>query len=646
MTHPVSRILVIDDNEAIHKDFAKVLNPPETNSELDSIEAELFGEPAPKSRRPRYDIVCCSQGLEGVEAASSARQAGSPFSLAFVDMRMPPGIDGLETIERIWALDPDVEVVICSAYSDYSWDEISERLGHSDRWLLLRKPFDTIEVLQLAAALTEKWRLRQAANVTMVELGEMVSQRTEELEQQVAQREAANTALAKSAITDPLTGLSNRTVAMARIREACGHLSSNPSSRFCVLFMDLDNFKLINDSLGHDAGDKTLITIANRTLEILSRRLRSQGRAEASVFRIGGDEFVVVLDDQTSIERAESIANELLAAIAEPFDIDGRQVVVGLSIGMAVGGEDFQVPEEVLSAADAAMYHAKHLGRGRLERFSRPLFEAARDRAMLADDLRCAIDQGHISLVYEPIFCTTTGAISSFEALARWNHHSGVLVPPDRFIPIAEETGLIIPLGEQILHQACRDLIWFTSNGHIDPSLKVNVNFSKRQLVEPNIAARVHALTNSAGIDSSRLNVEVTETAIMDGPDRLRKVIDQFKQAGIGVHMDDFGTGLSSLSYLQRFPFETIKIDRSFVAAMSSSERDAAIVRAILTMAKELGMEVIAEGVETRDQADELAALRCEYLQGHLLSRPLTRDGAKDLYDSVARRDDQKREAA
>ncbi|MFT5424568.1 MAG: diguanylate cyclase (GGDEF)-like protein [Phycisphaerales bacterium] len=646
MTNPISRILVIDDNEAIHKDFIKVLCPPETNTELDSIEAELFDEALREVRPIPYDIVACSQGLEGVEAAALAREQGSPFSLAFVDMRMPPGIDGLETIERMWKEDPDIEVVICSAYSDYTWDEISERLGQSDRWLLLRKPFDTAEVLQLAAALCEKWRLRQAANITLHELNAMVQDRTSELENQMANRELANRALAKSARTDPLTGLSNRTVAMDRIREACAHLASNPSSRFSVLFLDLDNFKLINDSLGHDAGDKALIAIANRTLEILTRRLRSQQRAEDSVFRIGGDEFVIVLDDKTSIDRVESIADELLAAIAEPFDIDGRNVVVGLSIGMAVGGEDFQRPEDVLSAADAAMYHAKHQGRGRLERFSRPLFEAARERAVLADDLRRAIDQGDISLVYEPIFCTKTGMISSFEALARWNHHNGMLVPPDRFIPIAEETGLIVPLGEQILHQACLDLIWFTSSGHVDPSLKVNVNFSKRQLVEPNIAARVHALTNSAGVDSSRLNVEVTETAIMDGPDRLRKVIDQFRQTGVGVHMDDFGTGLSSLSYLQRFPFETIKIDRSFVSAMSSSERDAAIVRAILTMAKELGMEVIAEGVETRAQADELAMLKCEYLQGHLLSRPLTRDGAKALFDDVVRQQQPKRDAA
>jgi len=634
-TRPVHRLLVVDDNEAIHNDFRKVLTPIAKNDALDSLESELFGESAQTVQRQEYDIVACSQGLQGVEEVADSVARNRHFAVAFVDMRMPPGIDGLETIERIWAIDPDIEIVICSAYSDHSWDEIAERLGHSDRWLLLRKPFDSTEVLQLASALSEKWRLRKSSAMTMAELNEMVRNRTSELEAQVRQREEAHEALERSAKTDPLTGLSNRAVAMERIRESCAHLSRNPSACFSVLFLDLDNFKMINDSLGHDAGDKALVEVSERALGVLSAKLGSRRRAAESVFRIGGDEFVIVLDHEVSESKAEAIAERLLAEVAEPIDLDGRQVVVGLSIGLAVAGEDFQRPEEILSAADAAMYHAKHLGRGRLERFSVPLFEETRERAVLADDLRRAIENNEIFLEYEPIFNTMNGTITSFEALARWRHHSGLMVPPLRFIPIAEETGVIVPLGERILEQACHDLLQISESGS---GPKVNVNFSKRQLVEPSIAERVSAVLKSAGLLPNRLNVEVTETAIMDGPAQLRRVIEQFQQSGVGVHMDDFGTGLSSLSYLQRFPFETIKIDRSFVSVMNSSERDAAIVRAIVTMAKELGMEVIAEGVEQKAQADELAVLRCEYLQGHLLSRPLTPLAAKALYDDVVQR--------
>lgn len=637
-TQPVHRLLVVDDNEAIHNDFRKVLTPMVKDEALDSLESELFGETPTSVQRQEYDIVACSQGLQGVERVAESVEHNRPFAVAFVDMRMPPGIDGLETIEQVWAIDPDIEIVICSAYSDHSWDEIAERLGHSDRWLLLRKPFDSTEVLQLASALSEKWRLRKSSAMTMAELNEMVRNRTSELEAQVRQREEAHEVLERSAKTDPLTGLSNRAVAMERIRESCAHLSRNPSASFNVLFIDLDNFKMINDSHGHDAGDKALVEVSERALGVLSAKLGSRRRAAESVFRIGGDEFVIVLDHEVSETMAEAIAERLLAEVAEPIDLDGRQVVVGLSIGLAVAGEDFQRPEEILSAADAAMYHAKHLGRGRLERFSVPLFEETRERAVLADDLRRALENDEISLVYEPIFNTRDGTITSFEALARWNHHSGLLIPPLRFIPIAEETGIIVPLGEQILEQACRDLLYISSSEPGATLPKVNVNFSKRQLVEPSIAERVQAVLNSTGLAANRLNVEVTETAIMDGPAQLRRVIEQFQHSGVGVHMDDFGTGLSSLSYLQRFPFETIKIDRSFVSMMNSSERDAAIVRAIVTMAKELGMEVIAEGVEQKAQADELAVLRCEYLQGHLLSRPLTRDGAKALFDDVLER--------
>ncbi|MFG0307149.1 MAG: putative bifunctional diguanylate cyclase/phosphodiesterase [Phycisphaerales bacterium JB040] len=641
------RILVVDDNEAIHNDFRKVLTPTRTDSALDSLDAELFDEDRTRrAARQEYDIVACSQGLDGVEAVREATDSGAPFAMAFVDMRMPPGIDGLETIERVWAVDPDIEIVICSAYSDHSWDEIASRLGHSDRWLLLRKPFDTTEVLQLASALSEKWRLRKSSAITLAELNQIVESRTSELEAQVRQREEAHAALERSAKTDPLTGLSNRAVAMERIRESCAHLASHPSAHFGVLFLDLDNFKMINDSLGHDAGDKALVEVSERILGVLNAKLGSRKEAAESAFRIGGDEFVIVLDHAVTETTAEAIAERLLAEIAEPIDLDGRHVVVGLSIGLAIGGQDFQRPEEILSAADTAMYRAKHMGRGRMERFSLPLFEEARERAVLADDLRRAIDHNQISLVYEPIFNTRTGSIISFEALARWNHDSGVVIPPLRFIPIAEETGLIVPLGERILEQACRDLLWITGPASTPGTPKVNVNFSKRQLVEPSISERVRAVLQASGIGASRLNVEVTESAIMDGPAQLRRVIEEFQSEGVGVHMDDFGTGLSSLSYLQKFPFETIKIDRSFVSVMNSSERDAAIVRAILTMAKELGMEVIAEGVEQKAQADELTVLRCEYLQGHLLSRPLSRADARTLYQDVLRRTMPGREAA
>ena len=602
------RILVIDDNLAIHDDFRKVLcasAEEAAEAEFRAAEAELLGESVGDPGRPTFKIDSAHQGQEGVEKARQALADGQPYSMAFVDMRMPPGWDGLVTIEHLWEVDPHIQVVICSAHADYDWIEVVRRLQHSDRLLVLRKPFEPIEVLQCASALTRKWQNERVMRGQVASLEHVVSARTQGLE-------AANRQLRHLATHDALTGLPNRVLLDDRLAQAVAHADRDGHS-FAVMVCDLDRFKLINDSLGHRAGDELLQEVA--------RRLSAAARSIDTVARLGGDEFVMVISPVAGRAEAEAFAQRAIEAIEPPVQIAGISIHTSPSIGIAFYPADGTSLDALLAQADAAMYAAKERGRNNVQCYAPGMSARTQHKVQLESDLHAALAQKEFELHYQPKVDTATGAVYSAEALIRWRHPQRGLMQPDEFIPLAEECGLIGDIGEWVMREACRQARAWQTAGL--PPLRVAVNLSAAQFRAGKLVETVGRALSDAGLEPRLLEVELTESAVMSDPEESITILEQLSRMGVILSVDDFGTGYSSMSYLRRFPIDKLKIDRSFISEVMDRPDDASIVRAIVSLAHSLRLKVVAEGVESPAQLEFLKALGCDQYQGFHFSPPL-----------------------
>ena len=378
---------------------------------------------------------------------------------------------------------------------------------------------------------------------------------------------------------------------------------------FAVHHIDLDKFKAVNDTLGHQAGDILL--------QDVGRRLKQLARPSDTIARMGGDEFVILQTPMSDRSEADALARDVVAALSAPFGLDGHQAVASASIGIAIAPADGSTPEQLLHNADVALYRAKSDGRG-VHRFFEPAMEEeAQNRRALEQDLRNSLSAGEFELHYQPIVKTEGGEISGFEALVRWRHPQRGLVPPNSFIPLAEEIGLIVPIGEWVIRQACATASRWPSHLH------VAVNISAVQFRQPGLTEVIVSALASTGLDPRRLEIEITESVLIQDRDAALTILHQLRALGIRIAMDDFGTGYSSLTYLQCFPFDKIKIDRSFVSGVGSDAGSLSIVRAVAALARGMGMTTIAEGVETGEQRDRIAAEGCTEMQGYLFSRPL-----------------------
>ena len=603
----IHRILVIDDNPSIHDDYRKIL-AGHAAGKVSAAEAALFGEQPSAVERPTFDVDSAMQGRDGVERARAALTEGRPYSVAFVDMRMPPGWDGVETIEHLWAVDPEIQVVVCSAYTDYDWLELLTRLGHSDKLIVVKKPFEPIEILQCASALSRKWANARALRQHVESLERVVTDRTRGLE-------AANRKLRHLASHDSLTGLPNRLLLDDRISQTIAQ-ADRQGHEFAILVIDLDRFKVVNDSLGHRAGDELLREVA--------QRLKSAVRTVDTTARLGGDEFVILLGPPITESEAYAVAHRVIELMEPSMRLLGLDVHTSPSIGMAFYPHDGRTADTLLARADAAMYTAKERGRNNVQRYAVGMSAGTQDRVRLESELHEALHGGQFELLYQPKVDTASGRINSAEALIRWRHpERGLLLPAD-FIGIADDCGLLDDIGEWVLHEACRQAKAWQDEGL--PRLRVAVNLAPSQFRLTNLVDQIRRALDAVQLDPQLLEVELTESAVMSDAEESILILEAISSMGVLVSVDDFGTGYSSMSYLRRFPIDKLKIDRCFVEEMTRRSEDASIVRAIISLAHSLRLKVIAEGVETPEQLALLADLGCDQYQGFFFSPAVAAD--------------------
>jgi len=439
----------------------------------------------------------------------------------------------------------------------------------------------------------------------------------------ITDRKQAEEKLLHDALHDELTGLPNRALFMDRLRQSMERSRREPERLAVVLFLDLDRFKIVNDSLGHLVGDELLIQIADSLAAVL--------RPADTIARVGGDEFAILLEGGRDVSDAVRVADRIHERLSEPINLGGHEVFITASIGIAVHTPEYERPEDLLRDADTAMYRAKASGRACHVVFNRVMHRFVMARLQLETDLRRAVDRGQLRIHYQPFIDLASGDVAGFEALLRWHHPRRGLLPPDEFLSVAEETGLIVPMGRYVLAEGCRQIRELQRKHPEMASLKLSVNLSNKQFFQADLFEQILEALAVSGLEPSCLGLEITEGVIIRHADSAASRFSRLKSMGVQLYLDDFGKGYSSLNYLHRFPMDILKIDRSFTSRIEDAEGNLAIVKAIVTLAHQLGMEVVAEGIQTPEQAAKLRTLGCEYGQGFFFSEPVPADGADAL---------------
>lgn len=553
------------------------------------------------------------------QMALTATQTVLP-DLILLDIMMPE-VDGYEVCQtfKAWELTADIPVIFISALDDV-FDKVKAfKVGGVD---YITKPFEFQEVL---VRVQNQLALRSARLEVLklnVELEDRVKQRTGELErtlqklqEEINSRQKLQSQLLDIALHDSLTGLPNRVLFIRRLENALNRAKQESSYQFALLFLDCDRFKVINDSLGHLVGDELLIAIAYRLQACLT--------PINTLARLGGDEFGIILEDITHINMAIQVAELVLQQLSLAFKLSRYEVFMNASIGISWGNKDYERPEYLLRDADTAMYRAKAQGRAKYHVFNPEMHQEAIQVLELENDLRRAVERQEFLVYYQPIVSLTTGRISGFEALVRWRHPIRGLVSPIEFIPVAEETGLINVINTWVLQSACHQLSIWQHHPVTSEPLTMSVNLSARLFSQPNLVDQIDRIIYVNNINPAYLELEITESVIMENSDAIAIILQQLKQRKIKLIMDDFGTGYSSLSYLHSFPLNALKIDKSFVKRMQENKEDMGLVPAMIGIANSMGMSAIAEGVETQEQLAQLRTLNCNFAQGYLFSKPI-----------------------
>lgn len=604
-----NRILIVDDNISIHRDFKKVLTNPRADEKkrLAQIEKGLFQDQSQEGdvlfhEHQDYLVDSAYQGEEALEKVIKAHEEGQPYTLIFMDVRMPPGWDGIETISKIWQKFPEIEMVICTAYSDYSWEKILGELGTTDRLLFLRKPFDTTAVKQMALSQTRKWNLAQEAK-------RYVSQ----LESEIAERKKSEERLHYLAHHDSLTGLANRTQFSEKLAVSL-EVARRTQDSLALLLVDLDRFKEINDTLGYHNGDLILRQIASRLKQVIQDR--------GIVARFGGDEFAVLVPHIENRNLVEQLAQDIHNVLEPNFFLEDFQLEVHASIGIVLFPDHGEDADTLMRRADMTMSVSKKSDLGFT--FYDPKFDTySPRRLMLLGELRKAINDDQLRLFYQPKISIASGQVTGLEGLVRWFHPTAGMILPDEFVPLAERSGLIKPLSMWVLGQAPKQWKRLHDLGF---DLSMAVNLSVRDLFDPQMPDFVGQILANYQMPCDRLILEITESAMMEDPQQARSTLIALSQMGVRLSIDDFGTGYSSLAYLKNLPVDEIKIDKSFVMDMESDTDDQTIVKSTVNLGHTLGLKVTAEGVTSSRSWEMLKELGCDFAQGFYMSKPIPDD--------------------
>jgi diguanylate cyclase (GGDEF)-like protein len=538
---------------------------------------------------------------------------------------MMPGLDGVQVCQRIkameqWQAVPIIMVTAISTKEDLSY---CLRTGADD---FISKPLNALELRARVGSMLRIKRQYDALQTALkqqeileAEKVELLQNRNVQLEQQVEQRTLALQQTAEqmryNALHDPLTHLANRTLMLERIADAIQRVQKGEAYRYAVLFIDLDRFKVINDSLGHLVGDRLLVIIA--------QRLKAYLRSTDTIARFGGDEFVILLDAISSPEAAIVITQRILKDCQTPLLLDGYQLFIGMSIGVVVETTQYVAPSDLIRDADIAMYQAKARGKNLYQVFDAQMHTQALRRLTLESDLRKAIEHEEFEVYYQPIMDILQGQLVGFEALVRWHHPIQGFISPGEFVSVAEETGLVSSIDRWVSFTACRQLAQWQQQWLDYEALKISINLSAQDLQNPHLLQDIDGLIRASGLSGHSITLEITESMLIEDVSQTIDLLTELKARQLQISIDDFGTGYSSLNYLHRLPADNLKIDRAFVSQMQHDHRNHQVVDTIITLGKQLDMAVVAEGVETQDQLQRLQQLGCRFAQGYLFARPM-----------------------
>lgn len=566
-----------------------------------------------------------------------------PPNLILLDINMP-NMSGYEVCKRLKASEQtqDIPVIFLSAH-DEAMDKVRGfQVGGVD---YITKPFQIEEVLVRVENHLALKKAQQEISLLNAELENRVKQRTQQLEvanqelqQEIQQRQAAQQKLLEMALQDSLTGLPNRTMFIKHLEEALSYSQTQEDYKFAVLFLDCDRFKKVNDSFGHVIGDELLVAIGKRLQQVLDEVLYKSTPISNRLARLGGDEFAILLENMDDFSTVTEVATKILEAFCTPFLVAERDVYMNTSIGIVYGDRRYQKPEYILRDADVAMYQAKEAGKGQYRIFDVSMRRRVLEFLRVETELKKAIQNYEILPYYQPIICLETGQLKGFETLLRWQHPQKGLLTPGDFIEIAEETGSIVAIDRQMLTAACHQMAqWYQQNSNGNQlQYKICVNLSAWQFSQADLLPTIDRILVESNLSPTCLTLEITESLFMENRDRAKTVLQYLKARGMKVSIDDFGTGYSALSYLQEFPVDFLKIDKSFIQQLFPNHQTG-IVPAIINMAHSMGMQVVGEGIETYQQLKKLQQLQCDYGQGFWFAPPMDAYTASQLIASPQR---------